>query len=106
MTDPALAFWLRHVAAEGGLWEPAGDSTYVVLPPVLREVYRLPEELRVTADPDVARDDGVTLLALGHPVLAEAAERVLVSGDVGRRVLARPASGPPSMEVMATAVRD
>jgi len=25
--DPALAFWLRHVAAEGGVWEPAGDTT-------------------------------------------------------------------------------
>jgi hypothetical protein len=24
--DPALAFWLRHVAAEGGLWEPAGRA--------------------------------------------------------------------------------
>ncbi len=106
MTDPALAFWLRHVAAAGGLWEPAGDSTYVVLPPVLREVYRLPEELQVTADPDVAREDGATLLALGHPVLAEAAERVLASGDAGHRVLARPPSLPPSTDVLVTAVRD
>ena len=104
--DPALAFWLRHVAAEGGLWEPAGDSTYVVLPPVLRDAYRLQEELQITADPDVAREDGATLLALGHPVLAEAAERVLASGDAGRRVLARPASVRPGADVLAAGVRD
>jgi hypothetical protein len=104
--DPALAFWLRHVAAEGGLWEPAGDSTYVVLPPTLRDAYRLQEELQVTADPDVAREDGSTLLALGHPVLAEAAERVLASGDAGRRVLARPASVRPGTDVLAAGVRD
>ena len=104
--DPALAFWLRHVAAEGGLWEPAGDSTYVVLPAVLRDAYRLQEELQVTADPDVAREDGATLLALGHPVLAEAAERVLASGDAGCRVLARPASVRPGTDVLAAGVRD
>ena len=104
--DPALAFWLRHVAAEGGLWEPAGDTTYVVLPPVLRDAYRLQEELQVTADPDVGREDGATLLALGHPVLAEAAERVLASGDAGRRVLARPASVRPGTDVLAAGVRD
>ena len=106
MTDPALAFWLRHVAAEGGLWEPAGDTTYVVLPPVLRDAYRLQEELQVTADPDVGREDGATLLALGHPVLAQAAERVLASGDAGRRVLARPASVRPGTDVLAAGVRD
>ena len=104
--DPALAFWLRHVAAEGGLWEPAGDSTYVVLPPALRDAYRLQEELHITADPDVAREDGATLLALGHPVLAEAAERVLASGDAGRRVLARPASVRPGTDILAAGVRD
>src|ERR1035441_2620083 len=53
VADPALRFWLRHVAAAGGLWEPDGDTTYVVLPAPLRDAYRLPEELRVTADPDV-----------------------------------------------------
>jgi hypothetical protein len=104
--DPALAFWLRHVAAEGGLWEPAGDTTYVVLPPVLRDAYRLQEELQVTADPDVGREEGATLLALGHPVLAEAAERVLASGDAGRRVLARPSPVRPGTDGLAAGVRD
>jgi hypothetical protein len=106
MTDPALDFWLRHVAAEGGLHEPAGDATYVVLPPALSDRYRLPEELRVTADPDIARDDGVTLLALGHPVLSDAAERTLVTGDAGTVVLAGPTAVPPGPDVLLAAARE
>jgi len=106
VADPALGFWLRHVAAAGGLWEPDGDTTYVVLPPPLRDAYRLPEQLLVTADPDVAREDGATLLTAGHPVLAEAAERVLASGDTGHLVLAGPASAPPGRDVLLAAVRD
>jgi len=106
VADPALGFWLRHVAAVGGLWESDGDTTYVVLPPALRDAYRLPEEFQVTADPDVAREDGATLLAAGHPVLAEAAERVLASGDTGHLVLTRPTSVPPGHDVLLTGARD
>jgi hypothetical protein len=106
VADPALGFWLRHVAASGGLWEPDEDAAYVVLPPPLRDAYRLPEELRVTADPDVAREDGATLLAAGHPVLAEAAERVLASGDAGYLLLARPGSLPPGRDVLLAEARD
>jgi hypothetical protein len=106
MTDPALGFWLRHVVAEGGLHEPAGDAIYVVLPPALSDRYRLPEELRVTADPDIARDEGVTLLALGHPVLSDAAERTLATGDAATLVLAGPATVPPSLDVLLAAARE
>jgi hypothetical protein len=106
VTDPALDFWLRHVAAEGGLYEPADEASYVVLPPALSDRYRLPEELRVTGDPDIARDEGVTLLALGHPVLSDAAERTLATGDPGYVLLAGPTSMPPSPEVLLAAVRD
>jgi len=105
VADPALGFWLRHVAASGGLWEPDEDAAYVVLPPQLRDAYRLPEELRVTADPDVAREDGATLLAAGHPVLADAAERVLASGDAGYLLLARPGS-LPGRDVLLAEARD
>ena len=66
----------------------------------------MPEELRVTADPDVAREDGATLLAAGHPVLAEAAEHVLASGDTGHLVLVRPASVPPGHDVLLAQARD
>jgi hypothetical protein len=106
VTDPALDFWLRHVALEGGLHEPAGDTTYVVLPHALSVRYRLPEELHVTADPDIARDDGVTLLALGSPVLSDSAERLLATGDAGVISLARPASIPPSPDVLLATLRD
>ncbi len=106
VADPALGFWLRHVAAAGGLWEPGRDTTYVVLPPPLRDAYGLPEEIRVTADPDVAREDGVMLLAAGHSVLAEAAERVLASGDAGHLVLARPASVPLGRDALLAAARE
>lgn len=101
-----LDFWLRHVAASGGLWEPERDCAYVVLPAQLRDAYGLPEELRVTADPDVAREDGATLLAVGHPVLAEAADRVLAAGDAGFIVLDRPASPPPGADALLAAARD
>jgi hypothetical protein len=105
-TDPALEFWLRHVAADGGLWEPGGDCAYVVLPGQLRDAYRLPEELWVTADPDVAREEGATLLTAGHPVLAEAADRVLAAGDAGYFVLDRPAAVPPGRDVLQAEVRE
>jgi hypothetical protein len=106
IADPALEFWLRHVAADGGLWDPAGDSAYVVLPGQLRDAYRLPEELRVTADPDVAREEGAMLLTAGHPILAEAADRVLVAGDAGYLVLDRPAAIPPGRDVLQAEVRE
>jgi hypothetical protein len=46
------------------------------------------------------------LLTAGHPVLAEAAERVLASGDTGHLVLARPASAPPGPDTLLAAARD
>ena len=106
MTDQALDFWLRHIAHEGGLHEPSDDATYVVLPPALAERYRMPEELRVTSDPDIARDEGVTLMTAGHPVLADSAERILATGDVAAYSLARPASVPPGPDVLLETLRD
>ena len=83
MTDPGLQFWLSHVEAEGGLWEPVNGGMLVVLPRELSLRYRLAEELVVTDDPDVARSDGAAFLATGHPVLIDAAEAVLANGDSG-----------------------
>ena len=105
MIDPGTRFWLRHVEDRGGLWEPAADSMLVVLPPELAERYRLPEELVVTGDPDVAREDGATLLSAGHPVLTEAAEWVLGSGDAGLLLLDRPAPAGPPDEVLLDRAR-
>ncbi|MDT5024821.1 MAG: hypothetical protein QOE61_1247 [Micromonosporaceae bacterium] len=83
MTDPGLQFWLSHVEAEGGLWEPVNGGMLVVLPRELSLRYRLAEELVVTDDPDVARSDGAAFIATGHPALIDAAEAVLANGDAG-----------------------
>ncbi|MGH3992429.1 MAG: hypothetical protein ACRDSN_08190, partial [Pseudonocardiaceae bacterium] len=63
--DPGLEFWLRYVDDRGGLIEPAADGTLVMLPPAVASEFDLPDEMVVTADPDVARDGGMVLLATG-----------------------------------------
>ncbi len=106
MIDSALRFWLHHVETGGGLWEQSGDSTVVVLPDELSRRYHLDGELLVATDPDVAREDGLTFLGPGHPVLTQAAESVLASGDAGHLLLARPASVPPGKDVLLDQARD
>lgn len=106
ITDPGLQFWLRYVEAEGGLTEPRGDSALAVLPSALGERYELPEELVVTGDPDVAREEGATLLAPGHPVLERAADEVLSSGDAGRMLISVPATRPPDADGLRDKARD
>lgn len=103
--DPALGFWLRAAEAEGALHEQNDDAAVVLLPAPLREAFELPEEVTVTADPEVAREDGALLLAQGHPVLDRATERVLARGDVGRLPLAWPTGVPPSAEVLVERLR-
>ena len=98
MTDTGLRFWLDHITVEGGLWETAGDSTTVVLPAELAARYRLAEDLTVTDDPDIAREDGVTFLGAGHPILTEAAESVLNHGDVGYLSLEPGPQAPPTAD--------
>jgi hypothetical protein len=93
--DSGLAFWLDYVESRGGLWEPAGDSTLVMIPPQLQQRLGLDEEFAVTVHPDVAREDGVALLGAGHPLLTAAAEEVLAADDAGVLALAAPASLPP-----------
>ena len=93
--EPALRFWLEWAEQEGALVEDAGDHALLVLPDPLRETAQLPEEVTVTSDPDVAREDGAVLLIPGHPALEGAAASVLETGDVGRTYLPWPASAPP-----------
>lgn len=104
--DPALAFWLRYAEAEGALHEHVGAATTVLLPDRLQTAFDLPEELAVTADPEVAREDGALLLAQGHPALDGAAERVLERGDVGRVTLAWPSASLPSVETFIEKLRE
>src|SRR5260370_41663301 len=89
----ALAFWLSYVESRGGLWERSGDSALVMMPPQLQRKLELPEEFAVTERADVAREDGVTLLGPGHPLLMAAAEEVLSAADAG--VLQPPAAIQP-----------
>ena len=104
--EPGLRFWLRYVHDRGGLTESAPDGTLVVLPPELAADFDLPDELIVTADPDVAREDGVVLLTTGHPALLRAADAALTDGDAGVLKLAAPAALAPTPEQLETKVRE
>jgi hypothetical protein len=104
--EPALRFWLRYTEREGGLVEDAGDHALVLLPDELREASELPEELSVTSDPDVAREDGAMLLIPGHPALDQAARAVLAEGDAGSVYLPWPASRRPSRGTLEARARE
>jgi hypothetical protein len=105
-TDPALAFWLRYLEASGGLHEDADDQALVVLPSQLQAKLGLPEEVAVTADPEVAREDGALLLLPGHPVLDQAAASVLDRGDGGFAWLAWPDGAPPAPAALLERARE
>ncbi|MGH3978326.1 MAG: hypothetical protein ACRDRZ_04900 [Pseudonocardiaceae bacterium] len=104
--DPGLQFWLHYVDDRGGLSEPARDGTLVVLPPAVAAEFELPDELVVTVNPDAAREDGVTLLAAGHPVLIRAADEALAGGDAGVIALQAPVSPPPGTALLQEKARD
>ena len=104
--DAGAGLWLRYVEDCGGLWEDAGETTIVVLPEALQKEYRHPDELRVTTNPDVAREDGASLLFAGHPWLMQAAESVLGTGDCGLVRLPRPAAPPPDSGQLLAAARE
>ncbi|MGH3951265.1 MAG: hypothetical protein ACRDSE_19470, partial [Pseudonocardiaceae bacterium] len=106
MSDHGLRFWLRYVEAQGGLTDDAGDSALAVLPSGLQVLHKLPEELVVTGDPDVAREDGAMFLAAGHPVLGQAADDVLAHGDVGRLAVPVPATLPPATSALLERARE
>jgi hypothetical protein len=105
-TDVGLDFWLRYVEASGGLTEFGGDTTLVMLPPTLQTMLELPEVLRVTADPDVAREDGAALLSAGHPALGRSADEVLAVGDVAAMAVPVAATPPPPPEHLQAMARD
>lgn len=105
-TDPALAFWLRYLEASGGLHEDADDQVLVVLPTQLQAKLGLSEEVAVTADPEVAREDGVLLLLPGHPLLDQAAAVVLDRGDAGFAWLAWPDGAPPAPAALLERARE
>ncbi|WP_250291788.1 hypothetical protein [Frankia sp. CiP1_Cm_nod1] len=106
VTDPALRFWLRYATREGALWEEGAQASLVVLPQRLAGAFSLPEEVLVTSDPEVAREDGATLIAPGHPALDQAADAILTTGDAGRLTLAWPTRVPPGADTLLAHARD
>ncbi|MGH3436379.1 MAG: hypothetical protein ACRDRN_07905 [Sciscionella sp.] len=104
--DTGLRFWLRYVEAAGGLAETGADSAVAVLPALLQQQFDLPDEVAVTGDPDVAREDGAILLAAGHPVLGLAAESALAEGDGGVLAVPAPTSAPLQREVLLAKARE
>jgi ribosomal 50S subunit-associated protein YjgA (DUF615 family) len=104
--DVGVDFWLRYVEASGGLTESGSETTLVMLPPDLQATLELPEVLRVTTDPDIAREDGATLLSVGHPALSRAADDVLAVGDVAAMTIPVPATPPPPAQHLQAMARD
>jgi hypothetical protein len=104
--EPALRFWLDYAEREGALVEHRGDHALVLLPAALQRESGLPEEVTVTADPDLAREDDAALLIAGHPALEHAAGAVLAQGDTGSAYLPWPASRPPSRSLLESRARE
>ena len=102
-----LAFWLSYVESRGGLWEErSADRALVMVPPALQRAFDLPEELIVTEHPDVAREDGATLLTTGHPLLTAAAEDALHAADAGLLTLSEPSTRRPDDGRLLDRARD
>jgi len=104
--EAAMTFWMRYAEQEGALVEEGGDKVLMLLPPTLQERFGVPEEIAITADPDVARDDGAQLMIPGHPLLDSAAAAVLEQGDAGTLWLAWPATAAPATSSLLAAARE
>lgn len=108
MSAPAgpLAFFLDFAEAEGGVAEPGLDATLVLLPTALQAELDLPEEVNVTSEAEVAREDGALLLVHGHPVVDRVARTILGRGDAGHARLPWPAPRPPSAADLVERARE
>jgi len=103
---PGVEFLARYAESEGGLADLGPDGALLLLPEHLSRSLSVPEALRVTADPEVAREDGTLLVFAGHPLLRSAAQAVLERGDVGCAYLPRPAALPPTRDVLELKARE
>ena len=91
-----IDFFVAYAEAEGALAEAVPEGALLVLPEELRGALNLPEEVRLTADPETAREDGFLLVTAGHPLLLAGARTVLARGDVGCATLPRQVGLPPT----------
>ena len=88
--DPALAFWIDFVQAQGALVEADGDRAVALLPAALQEQLELGEEVILTSDPEIAREDEALLLMPGHPAMERAVGGAIDAGDVGHVLVGWP----------------
>ena len=101
----AYSFFLRWLEWRGAAVEQGPDAALVLVPPDLLDALRVPDTLAVTADPDVANEDGALLLTPGHPALEHGINDVLALGDAGIVWLPWPRPLPPTPETLLTRAR-
>lgn len=102
----SVDFFVRYAESQGALAELVPEGALVVLPDILGRRLQLGEEVRLTEDPEVAREDGFVLLSPGHPVLTGAAQAVLERGDVGCVQVPRNPGPPPAFDVLERVARE
>ena len=93
--DPAIAFWIDYAQTEGALVETGGDRVVALLPAALQRRLDLGEEVILTSNPEVAREDDALLLLPGHPALERAVSGAIEAGDVGHVMV----SWPPKLKL-------
>ncbi|HEY8692569.1 MAG TPA: hypothetical protein VIR57_07490 [Chloroflexota bacterium] len=103
--DPGLRFWLRYAERRGALVEPREEGALVVLPEPLQRRLSMPEEIVLTADPEVAEEEDAVLLMPGHPALEQAAAEVLDEQDVAYGFLPWPPIPAPSSSALLEQAR-
>jgi hypothetical protein len=104
--DSGINFLVDYAETEGALAERVPEGALLLLPEQVRAGLGVPEELRLTEDPETAREDGYLLITAGHPLLMTAAGTVLSSGDVGCSTLAGPARPPPTPAALEGKARE
>ncbi|MGI8915266.1 MAG: hypothetical protein ACR2JY_16015 [Chloroflexota bacterium] len=104
--EAGLRFWLDFAERHGALSEDDGAKALLLLPSGLQQTFHLPEEVAVTADPEVAEEEGAMLLIPGHPLLEQAAAQVLEQGDAGTGAVPWPRTTRPSPEALLAHARN
>ncbi len=104
--DRGIDFFVRYAESRGALAERIPEGALLMLPDELRQGLELPEEVGLTEDPEVSREDDFVLLAPGHPLLMEAAQSVFTLGDAGWSRLPWPESLPPTPRDLELQIRE
>lgn len=105
-TGTMVDFLVRYVEAEGALAESIPEGAWLMLPDELSRSLGVPEELGLTEDPEVGREEGFILLTAGDLLLRSTAETVLERGDAGCSYLGWPSGLPPTPAAMERQARD